>query len=158
MHLFLTGEIQIGKSTALRRWLDYKKLKTDGFLTFFEERNTNSRRLIMSDTTRLRQAELAVFRDNAFEINLDTFEKFGLKLLQNSGKYDVIVMDELGTMEENAPNFKQAVLTLLDGNFPIVGVVKQRDSPFLDAVRTHPLVQLITVTTNNRDDYRQWTL
>ena len=55
-------------------------------------------------------------------------------------------------MENEAPRFHRAVLAALDGNIPILGVVKPQKNPLLDAVRAHQRVELITVTRENRDE------
>jgi nucleoside-triphosphatase THEP1 len=60
-------------------------------------------------------------------------------------------MDELGTMEADSPLFISAVLAKLDGTAPILGVVKKREHPFLDAVKNHRNVEVITVDEHNRD-------
>ena len=65
-------------------------------------------------------------------------------------------MDELGPHEEQAAAFRQAVLRALDGDAPIIGVLQQAESAFLDRVAAHPGVRLITVTEENRDALRLW--
>ena len=60
-------------------------------------------------------------------------------------------MDELGPKERNADAFREGVLRALDGDTPVYGVLQQAESPFLEAVRSHPEVEVITVTEENRD-------
>ena len=62
-----------------------------------------------------------------------------------------MLMDELGMMENEAPLFIDQVKRHLDGSIPILGVVKPRSTPLLDAVRAHPAVELITVNESNRE-------
>ena len=46
----------------------------------------------------------------------------------------------------------------LDGETPIVGVIQQAESAFLDTVRAHPEVEIVTVTEENRDALPQQLL
>ncbi|NLT39107.1 MAG: hypothetical protein GXX89_01445 [Clostridiales bacterium] len=64
---------------------------------------------------------------------------------------DVIVMDEIGTMEAVSPRFRSAVLSILDGSVPVIAAVKDKDAPFPEAVRSHPNCRCFTVNTENRD-------
>ena len=65
------------------------------------------------------------------------------QLLHSSAPAQLLLMDELGMMENAATLFAQAVSQCLDGAIPILGVVKPRSTPLLDAVRAHPAVQVI---------------
>ena len=60
-------------------------------------------------------------------------------------------MDELGPHEGNATQFCSAVMAVLDGEVPVLGVLQKGDSPFLKAVASHPKVQVIEVTMENRE-------
>ena len=65
----------------------------------------------------------------------------------------VILMDELGFLEQDAAGFRRQVLRCLDGNSPVLAVIKHKTHiPFLQEIRTHPRVQLYQVTAENRDD------
>jgi nucleoside-triphosphatase len=152
-HVFLSGEIQIGKSTALRKFLEISGLAADGFLTFFDTRNTDARTLFLAEYGVSENAHvIARFAPGSMEIFTDAFDGFGAEVVSRSGSRRLTVMDELGNLEERAEIFKRAVLRRLDGDAPVVGVVKLRDSPFLGAVRAHPNVVVLTVTRENRDD------
>ena len=60
-------------------------------------------------------------------------------------------MDELGFLERGALAFQCAVLDALDEDTPVLGVVRQGASGWLDALRRHERVEEITVTEENRD-------
>jgi nucleoside-triphosphatase len=150
MHIFLTGEIQIGKSTALRRFLAQSGLAVDGFLTYFEQ-IPGGRELFLEKYGAGERRRAALFSGGEMEVYAEVFDTFGAEVLAGAGRRQLILMDELGAMEERAPRFKAEVFRRLDGEIPVAGVVKLRDSPFLDAVRAHPNVQMVTVTRENRD-------
>ncbi|MBO7668849.1 MAG: nucleotide kinase, partial [Firmicutes bacterium] len=50
-----------------------------------------------------------------------------------------------------SPEFCDAIARRLEGDQPILGVVKDKQSPFLEQVREHPKVRLLRVTPDNRD-------
>ena len=61
-------------------------------------------------------------------------------------------MDEIGRMERHADAYSARIRTLLDGAVPILGVVqKKADTPLAGTIRSHPNVQLLEVSAQNRD-------
>jgi nucleoside-triphosphatase len=155
MHIFLTGEIQAGKSTALRRFLAETKIPADGFMTIFDCRGAD-RELYLTrfDTEISGEAErrlAASFSGGRPEINSEIFDGFGAACLNRAGRRSLILMDELGVMESGAKYFQAAVFRRLDGIMPVVGVIQRRESPFLDTICARADVRLITVTKDNRD-------
>ena len=165
-HIFLTGEIQIGKSTAIRQFLESSGAHADGFLTRFytQEQQLLQRHELQRELylyrfdSKLGESEgrLAVKMNRPdIEVFVETFAVHGTGIVRNSGASGLIIMDELGAFEEKALEFKAAVFEKLDGVVPVLGVVKKRDSPFLDAVRAHPNVEVIEVTVENRDGIPQ---
>jgi nucleoside-triphosphatase THEP1 len=151
-HLFLTGAIQTGKTTAVERFLAQSGLAADGVLTRFDSRG-ESRTLFIHRFGGAPDEKQAVARmsPELFEVYPEVFDGFGAELLRGCGRRELIILDELGVMEERAPAFKAEVFRLLGGTVPVLGVLKLADCPFLDAVRGSENVRMITVTLENRD-------
>ena len=171
MHIFLSGEIQIGKTTALNRALDeiqrkirtsgtwgHWPLKIGGFRTFtvpgtrpgLWDIHMLSPRQTAADCcreNRVAQKDLSRPGPLAFS---QAFDRVGGGLLARSSGCDVILMDELGFLESRAYGFQKAVLEALEGETPVLGVIKPRRSPFLDLVRSHPKVAVWMVGQENR--------
>ena len=63
----------------------------------------------------------------------------------------IILMDELGFLENDAKVFQSAVLCALDGDTPVLAAVKPKDTPFLRAVRGHENAELVFIDEQNRD-------
>jgi nucleoside-triphosphatase len=154
MHVFLTGEIQVGKSTAIRRFLERTGVRADGFLShivlsppyrelYIARFDTSGGETQSRLAARMSHPDIEVFGD--------VFDAHGVDILESCGRAPLFIMDELGRLEERSPLFKSAVFRVLDGDTPVLGVLKKADCPFLNAVKARSDVSVITVTEQNRD-------
>lgn len=161
-HIFLTGAIQVGKSTAIRRALEGKELILGGFLTIGGpkmDHNSSYVHIVRADGSEpLTPQNRVMFRQmingkKHFQINSQVFEERGTSLLRDLPRgCDLILLDEIGLREAQCMKFHQAILDVLDGDIPALGVVQDRQGGFLDEVRNHPNVELLTVTVENREE------
>jgi nucleoside-triphosphatase len=164
-HIFLTGERNAGKSTIIRKYCDTLDFAPGGFLTLPRglRGDGGDSIFIMPYTpapdTETDACEVAVRKGGCAGVVSypEAFDRKGVEILEKSRGAALIVMDELGFMEKGALLFQRAVLGILDGDTPVLGVVKpvalrKTESAFLDAVRGHPLVALIEVTPENREE------
>jgi len=55
----------------------------------------------------------------------------------------LVIMDELGIFERDALDFQDSVFKVLASKLPVLGVLKDKSSPFLDRVRCHPKVSIL---------------
>lgn len=160
MHVFLTGPVQIGKSTLLSAALDtLHPEKLGGFRTVSASPEPDGSRpvylypadaqdLFCSPDRRIgiRRPGLGIAAFPA------VFETAGLTALADAEQSDLILMDEIGRMERRADHYSARIRTLLDGSVPILGVVqKKADTPLANEIRRHPNVCLIEVSAENRD-------
>jgi len=158
MHIFLTGGIQVGKTTVIRRFLKLSGLAADGFITFWEAHSGGIRKLYLSpfcsDMPPAKKHIIAHHDGQRLflpENISDVFNELGGEILDASGKRDIIIMDELGFMESDATVFHEAVMRHILGKTPILGVIKPMRSGFLDGIRSHPNVAVKEVTPETRD-------
>lgn len=81
------------------------------------------------------------------------FDIYGVNILKQclEQKLDVIVMDELGFFENNAFIFQSMVHDILDLPIPVIGVIKDASTAFLDSIRERSDVDVLRVTKRNRD-------
>lgn len=155
MHLFLTGEIGVGKSTLLRGLLADLglTLQADGFRTVWQNSAT-LHLLPWGKGSCTWENQVAARNPGAGAKALPgAFDALGPALLAPPWGA-VTVMDELGFLESGDLRFQRAVLERLNASVPVLGVIKPRPSPFLDAVRAAPGVRVETVTVENRDALR----
>lgn len=161
MHFFLTGEIQVGKTTIISKVIEHLQVIPSGFKTYFgPDRNSPDRLLYMNSAFEPKdfREEYAVarfFEGKPPEVLVERFSSYGAALIRCGRKNGskLIIMDECGNLERDAFVFQQAVMEALDGSVPILGVVKKIIGPsWTDQIRKHPKVQLLTVTGENRDE------
>lgn len=158
-HLFLTGEKQVGKTTILRKLLEEKLLEeknvtVGGFCTVrVKTKEGGSIHMLHANSQEACTEENHIFskKDGKIIISVEKFDKTGCDILRDSDGSDLICMDELGLAEEQAFLFQEAVLTCLNGEPPVYGVVQQGQSDFLEKVLHHPDVCVYHVTVENRD-------
>ncbi len=157
--IFLTGDLQVGKSTIIQKVIKELGVSTGGFRTIGGNYAPDG----SSDVFLLGMEELpspekiVAHRFGSVRGNTvfpEVFDTLGPKLLNSSAS--LMIMDELGFMETDAVQFQNAVFSILDGPIPVLGVVRNKQTPFLDKVRAHPNVDVIIVTKENREEiFRQ---
>lgn len=158
-HLLICGDVGVGKSTLIGRLLKHSTRPLCGFAT---------KRISVPGAdglcpVYLHPAAQAVSERTYGRDNLigkcdrrhslrfpQVFDTLGVELLR-APEDGLILMDELGFLESDAPRFCGAVLRALDGSVPVLAAVKSRDTEFLRAVKAHPNAELISITEQNRD-------
>ena len=155
-HIMICGEIGVGKSTLISRLLENTARPVCGYITkSLNVRDDGYHEIFMYAPG---DEEHAVFladcNRRSRHVNLEVFETLGVELLSDIRSDGIIVMDEIGFMEERAEHFTSRVLELLDGSVPVIGAVKSThpDSAYLNSIRNHPNVELVYINQENRDD------
>ena len=157
MHVFLTGDVQIGKSTAIRRAIAQLGRPVYGFRTFFTDRESAGKALYMLPAAAERapgQEDAVVLFSGGRHTPLTArFDALGASLLRAAQAHPegLILMDECGRFEREAYAFQREIARCLDGDIPVLGVVRQGVLGWTELIRSHPRVTLLTVTAENRD-------
>ncbi len=155
MHVFLTGPKGVGKSTLLQTVLASFHGSVGGFRTVrlntFLPGQYTVHLLPPVGNGIPREDNLLFVCGRAGADVSQRFERLGCEALEKSKEADMIIMDELGPHETDAPCFQRSVRKVLDGNVPVLGVLQQADSVFLREVSSHPHVRVIEVTEENRN-------
>ncbi len=155
-HIFLTGDIQVGKSTIIRKVIHELGFSHGGFRTswgdLLPDGSADLFLLGMDEPPSLDRIAARRFGSGrgitAFP---EIFDSVGSRLIAEASSSPMIIMDELGFIEKNAAGFQNAVLSALTGSVPILDVFRNMQTPFLDKVRSHPNVEVIIVTKENRE-------
>lgn len=159
MNIFLTGEIQVGKSTIINKFLNtHPNLKIGGFRTisnFDENLGVNGgvyilpaweNELIFNENN---QVGNRISGEKAFP---EVFDIKGVEILSKDDDFDLILMDEIGFMESKAKDFSNLLISILDKDITVIGVVKDRDNGLPLDVKNHKDSIVLTITEENRED------
>ena len=162
MHIFLHGPINIGKSTVIRKTLDIiiqkKPLTIGGFYTWRSGDDAPEIYLSPAGAGREREIHrLASYNKEkgGFICDYSVFST-AARYLSESIDADLIIMDELGFLESEAPDFQRAVHDTLAANVPMLGVLRTgKHIPWHDEIKKNPQVTLQEVSEKNRDSLPQ---
>lgn len=161
MNLFLTGAMHVGKSTLLRRVLDsFNGLRYGGFFTTKEADIPGAVGSVY--LVPAYESDPSPYFDDAHRVCIRlpegqhesfpaVFDRVGPPILAQDRQFELIVMDEVGVLEDRCEQFCTSVLRTLSGPVPVFGVLKQADGQLLNAVRAHEATNVIEVTLKNRD-------
>ena len=88
-----------------------------------------------------------------FGIDVSALEEIGVNALRRATEgADVIVIDEVGKMEVESPNFVQAVKDALEADKPLLLTLhKKSRNPLLQDIRRRDDVRILEVTLVNRN-------
>lgn len=161
MHLFIMGEVGVGKTTLLNKLL--KKVPQDKIYGFYTEKISPDGKFGKTGNVyifpapyeeRPKQTHCVaeILGDHQFNLHIEAFEEYGVSLLENIPDGSFVLMDELGFLESKASKFCQKVMETLDRKVCVVGAIKPKHTTFLDKVRDHEKVTLYTITEENRDE------
>ena len=166
-HIVLQGESGAGKSTLIRKLVNEMQCDIGGYLTrAVRNDETGYREIRMypaeflyeqgdQDTAARAHGKLCGITMNGVkEVYPEVFDQYGTQLIRSASEKQLIIMDEIGFMEEKAEQFQKAVLSAFDGTVPVIAAIKAKgiSTPFLESVRTHENVQLIELVETNRDE------
>lgn len=161
IHILLTGNRNIGKSTIVKQLLNMMSIQPLGFMTvpYFDESNRlkgfalQSFDIALPKTISTKNA--IGYTDGSTWIACpEVFDNFGVSLLRTALKraQSLIVMDELGFFESTALVFQKQVLQCLDQTkIPVLAVVKNAQTDFLDEIKSHLNTELFHVSLENRN-------
>jgi nucleoside-triphosphatase len=158
MHALIVGDRGVGKSTLIRRCLNELNRPVFGFETKKEERQEDPLRgcpiyIYDAGKPHCRTAGnlIGYHRERDAAAITAAFDRYAPKLMESVPEDAVVELDEVGFLEARSEAFCQAVMGLLDGANPVIAAVKNRDHPFLEAVRSHPNARCFFITAENRD-------
>lgn len=164
-NLFLTGKMNTGKTTIIKKAVDKLNLATGGFMVGREQegRHWSSFYLLpasifldnnIEKIKKIKERGTFAWKDKNGEINInpEVFDNYGVELLNNDLSENIIIMDELGRFEIKAYNFQNKVIELLKSDIPVLGVIKPERNIFLDKVREIIEQEPLIVTKDNRED------
>ena len=153
-NLFLTGKIGVGKSTVLKEVLERVNISIGGYITERIIHGPIRTYVIRSLYDNVEKFTIAKINsiDWSKEIFIDSFDTHIPLIIDNSIKNrDLIVLDELGSVENNIHIFTSKIYELLDSDRIVLGVLKDYDCEFLNNIRERDDVVIVEITEDNRN-------
>lgn len=149
----------VGKSTLIRKVLEEWNRPVFGYITRKEKDEWDDTLghpiyIYSAGHPELRSAENRVgyCKDQRPTVYSEVFDRFAPRLWEPVPEGAVILMDEIGFMEAASQAFCQGIFHLLDGDIPVIAAVKDKNTDFLNLVRSHSKAQCFYLTTENRED------
>lgn len=129
-NIFITGPSGCGKSTLIGDVVSELGLKAEGLRTPDIRKNGRRKGFELLDISDGDRGVLAhVDRESGpkvskYRVDMDDLEKFTEKALENvSEDCEILVIDEIGTMELYSGRFEKAVEERLKGDIPVLAVL-----------------------------------
>ncbi len=156
MNIVINGHSGSGKSTAIRRILCALQETPYGFWT--EKLPFGSNAPVYLHPCRLPLAyteenRIGFCRECHAQAEPAVFESVGVAALSDIPRGALVLMDEVGVMERDAAEFQRAVFRILDGDYRVLVAVRDRSTPLLDAIRSHPKSLLADAPEANTPDF-----
>ncbi len=176
MKLFLTGPSGAGKTTIVNEcaalWQAAGRGGLLGFRTFKEQpplmpvagEGSRSAQAAASAATFVclsaavsgARTTVARFADGESRLYPEVFDRAGVRLLRGVGQdaCGLVLMDEIGYIESEALLFQREVLRVLALPVPVLGVLRDKPTPFLDALRAREDLTVVRVEEGTRQQAR----
>ena len=158
MHALIVGDRGVGKSTLIRRVLQELNRPVFGYETKKEEQLEDPIRgcpIYIYDAgkphCRAQENLIGYHKERNIPAITAAFDRYAPSLMGPVVENAVVELDEIGFLEAKSDAFCQAVLHLLEGKNPVIAAVKNREHPFLDAVRNHPNARCFYINAENRN-------
>lgn len=155
MNIFLTGECGIGKSTLIQGLIDHLSLDYSGYQSLPIYSNNDiigfQLRPLLSNETAFQIGKKIT--PTTCQPMTAAFDTRGVDILKKSllSSSSCVILDELGFLESEAYKFQEMVIEIIDSNKIVIGVIRDRQTTFLDALRNKEDIELIQVTKENRE-------
>ncbi|MGB9750463.1 MAG: nucleoside-triphosphatase [Caldisericia bacterium] len=135
-NIFIEGDIKSGKTYVLDNVLKKLNIKYGGFKTIPIYEKGKKVGFKLKDILTNDENIVALYNiDGNLIINSDVFNELGVNSLENALKNtDLVVMDELGFLEDNSNKFKEKVFEVLNSDKKVIAVIKEKKNIFLNEI------------------------
>lgn len=159
VNILLTGKPRIGKSTILSKFIDTYPNQVGGFVAEEIRDENNNRVGFKFVTIDGRSAVFAHKTDidsphtiGSYHVDLNVINSFAVPELKQAAQEDkLILIDEIGRMQNFSNDFMQTIVKILDENIPFVGTIVKESEPWSMPIRSHDKALLIEVNKATRD-------
>jgi nucleoside-triphosphatase len=157
MKIIITGSTGVGKSTILKKYLS--KLDTDeryGYTTarIIENGNTSGFEFVLFSGKRIRFAHINLESNMKFGkyfISIKAFQQLSEELFLQSRKKNILVIDELGLMEQSMDHYVNQIKVLYKKSLNSIIIIQQRSLAFWKSQLSLHDDKIILINKDNRD-------
>ena len=165
-NLFIAGTRGVGKTMLLREVTLAKKARIGGFYTE-HIMSGRMRKGFMMRTFDGQERMLAAkglkspHQLGKYGVDLNALENVGVPALKLAlESKDLIVIDEIGSMEMMSERFRMTLLECLTSTKPILATIRASSQPFSDQVKEFADTQTLLLTKSNyasvKQQVRKW--
>lgn len=150
-NILLTGERNCGKSTLINKILneinlEYRGYKTLPYYIDNDEMGYYLRGLFKDKN--LKGVISVKIKENKVVPIIDTFDFMGTYILRKSiedKNSNIIILDEIGFLENRSEKFKNEIHNCLSSKKIVLGVLKKKDTEFLNSIKNRKDTLVINI-------------
>ncbi|NLX63879.1 MAG: hypothetical protein GX022_03745 [Clostridiaceae bacterium] len=168
--LFITGEKRTGKSSLIKQIIRRSNISAEGlFIQRINVKNQDQIAYRLMDYSPSKDYCLEITcdklsgYDNIFLIragnniiykNINVFNDFGVRVLSSAvrRKPELVLLDEIGSIEENAFLYRDALFNALNSDIKLLGVLQKKSNSMIEAVKYHNDVCVHELTHSNMEE------
>ncbi|HBH13702.1 MAG: Uncharacterized protein XD91_0056 [Clostridiales bacterium 38_11] len=153
-NLFISGDVGVGKSHLLRNVLEEFNASLGGFITGKtpDQKGHTIYLKSLNDFVSFQNVAYVFGGTDIYsaEVYSKHFDSFGARTIEYSiTNRDLTVMDEIGVMERDSPAFLQSIISALDSEKPVIGVIKNRKDDYLENIKSRDDTKVLFLTGSN---------
>lgn len=159
-NIFLTGISGCGKSTLINKILNTLNIEYSGYRTKPYCIKDLSKGFYMEGYIESKNnfSPISIKFEGEKPIPIvETFEILGCEILRNSISdlnTRLILMDEIGVLEDKALNFKKEIINCLKCEKLVLGVIKKKNNDFLNYLRETKDVTILDIEDKSNEALR----
>jgi len=165
-NLFISGGPGIGKTKLLRDLALAKKLRIGGFYTEPIMAGRMRKGLIIrtldgQDRMLASKTVKSNFKLGKFNVDINALENVGIPALKlGMMSKELIVIDEVGTLEAMSTRYKETLLEVLNSTKPVLATLPAKANPFINSLKKIPDTEIIVLKKANfasiKQQVRKW--
>lgn len=162
-NILLTGERNCGKSTLINKILEDNKIDYSGYRTLPYYINEGEQGYYIQgyvdyiEKEKIYGAISIKLGEKKYVRVTETFDELGVYILRKSrieDEKDFILLDEIGFLEDKSETFKEEIYRCLECEKFCLGVLKLRDTEFLNSIKEREDTLVINIEDISYEDRR----
>ena len=155
--VLVTAPPRTGKSTLIKKIVE--QMGEQNFCGFFTEEILKEGERVGFKVKELNGVELVFahvdivssYKISKYNVDIEGFEKFVAGFFQKISRDKILVIDEIGPMQVLSPLFREKITKLFNTPVAMLGTVFLDQHAWLDKVKRSDKIDLVNLTTQNRN-------